>query len=350
MITDLYVLVLAGGSGERFWPLSRKNRPKQLLQLFGDKTLLEETVDRLDGFVPSANVLVLTNQEQEKAVRGLLPQLPSENIVAEPAKRDTAPAIALGAAWVAVRNPKATMVVLPSDQLIKDRAAFQADLRLAVAIANSAEALVTIGIKPTWACPGFGYIELGAPMPKGGFEVARFREKPEPQTAMEFLKAGKFRWNAGMFIWSVPVLRDVLAQHAPELDQFINTVQQNGELAGPLADLFPHLPKTSIDFAIMEKAERVAVVDASFDWDDVGGWPALAKYLPQDTLGNASNVEFSGLNAGNNIVYSNQKGRIALLGVSDLLVVQTGDGLLICKREEAEKIKNLLGQVPSDLH
>ena len=350
MNPDLYVLVLAGGSGERFWPLSRRNRPKQLLQLFSEKTLLEETVDRLVGFVPSGNVLVLTNEDQEKAVRELLPGLPAENIVAEPAKRDTAPAIALGAAWVALRNPKATMVVLPSDHLIKDRAAFQNDLRLAAAIANAAEALVTIGIKPTWACPGFGYIELGAPLPSGGFEVVRFREKPDPQTAAEFLKAGNFRWNAGMFIWSLPVLREVLSQHAPELDHFINTVQEHGELSEPLANQFPLLPKISIDFAVMEKAERVAVVDSSFDWDDVGGWPALAKYLPRDEDGNASNLAFSGLNACNNIVYSNGKSRIALMGVSDLLVVQTGDALLVCKREEAEKIKNLLGQVPSDLH
>lgn len=351
MQNETYVLILAGGSGERFWPLSRKSRPKQLLSFFGDKTLLEETLARLEGLVPLQNVLVLTNQDQEKAVRELLPQLPAPNIVAEPAKRDTAPAIALGVAWVALRNPQATMIVLPSDHLIRDREAFQANLRLGVKAARQSGALVTIGIKPTWACPGFGYIETGAALPGGGaFEVVRFREKPDAQTALEFVKQGNFRWNAGMFIWALPSVREVFTKHAPELALFVDRVQQKGELAGPLRDQFPGLPKISIDFAVMEKAGRVAMVEAAFDWDDVGGWPALAKYLPKTPGGNASNAELSELNAKHNIVYSDGTRRIALVGVDDLLVVQTADALLICKREEAEKIKNLLGQLPPELH
>lgn len=349
MCSDTYVLVLAGGSGERFWPLSRKSRPKQLLRLFSDKTMLEETLARLEGFVPLENVFVLTNQDQEQAVRALVPQLPPENIVAEPAKRDTAPAIALGVAWVALRNPNATMVVLPSDHLIRDKQAFQKDLGLAVAAASRSKALVTIGIKPTWACPGFGYIETGEPQGPGVCKVLKFREKPDAATAELFLRKGNFRWNAGMFIWSVPAILEIFQRHAPELGGFVAGVQADGVLEKRLAREFAGLPKISVDFAVMEKAEQVLMVDSSFDWDDVGGWPALAKYLARSGSGNASNVEISELDAADNIVYSDQKARIALMGVKDLLVVQTGDALLICKREEAENIKKLLGTLPPPL-
>lgn len=350
MRSDTYVLILAGGSGERFWPLSRKSRPKQLLQLFSERTMLEETLGRLEGFVPLEHVLVLTNQDQEQSVRELLPQLPAQNIVAEPAKRDTAPAIALGVAWVALRNPEATMIVLPSDHLIRDKEAFLKDLATGADCASKTNALVTIGIKPTWACPGFGYIETGERQENGLFEVTRFREKPDPATAALFLKQGNFRWNAGMFIWSVPAILEVFKEHAPELAGFVSGVQADGQLEKRLSCEFAGLPKISIDFAVMEKAKRVLMVESGFDWDDVGGWAALAKYLAQSGAGNASNIELSELNASNNIVYSTQNTRVALMGVDDLLVVQTGDALLVCKREEAERIKNLLAVLPPQLH
>ncbi|HXA09765.1 MAG TPA: sugar phosphate nucleotidyltransferase, partial [Chthoniobacterales bacterium] len=185
MTKPLYALILAGGSGERFWPLSRRARPKQLLKLVSEKTLLEETIDRLAGLVPNERILILTNVEQEAAVRELLPGLPPENIVAEPSKRDTAAAVALATAWVAARDHRATMLVLPADHIIKDQAAFQKTMSTAARAAETTGALVTIGIKPTWACPGFGYIEQGAPAPLPGgsapndiFRVVRFREKP----------------------------------------------------------------------------------------------------------------------------------------------------------------------------
>jgi len=185
MTDSIFALILAGGSGERFWPLSRRARPKQLLKLISEKTLLEETVDRLEGLVPNERILVLTNVDQEAAVRGLLHDLPPENIVAEPAKRDTAAAVALATAWVAARNHQATMLVLPADHVIKDQAAFQKTMATAARAAEETGALVTIGIKPTWPCPGFGYIERGAsaplrsgPVPNEIFRVVRFREKP----------------------------------------------------------------------------------------------------------------------------------------------------------------------------
>jgi len=352
----LYVLILAGGSGERFWPLSRKNRPKQLLSLFSKETLLEATLRRLDGLVPASQILILTNSDQEAAVRALCPQLPAENIVAEPAKRDTAAAIALGAGWIAKRAPDATMIVLPADHLIEDSAGFQRTLRVAAAAAEETGDLVTIGIKPTWACPGFGYIEVGdrarlVHKPEGpdAFEVARFREKPSAELAETFLKQGNFRWNAGMFIWTVGAILSAFNRHAPELGEFISKVHGNPDLAAVLRDVFPTLPKISIDYAVLEKAQRVLVVESGFDWDDIGSWTAITKYLTSDGAENVGNVGLTTLESRDNLVYSTEKKTIALLGVQDLIIVETADALMICSKHEAERIKHLVAQVPPEL-
>jgi mannose-1-phosphate guanylyltransferase len=354
--SSLYVLILAGGSGERFWPLSRRSRPKQLLSLFSDETLLEATLRRLDGLVPRTNVLILTNAEQEVGVRALAKNLPAENIVAEPAKRDTAAAIALGVAWIAARDANATMIVLPADHLIQDIPGFQRTLRTAATAAQTSGDLVTIGIKPTWACPGFGYIELGAAHPvtdsppgPSVFAAVRFREKPSVELAETFLAQGNFRWNAGMFIWTIRAILSAFERHAQPLAEFVNKVHANGDFARLLRDDFPRLPKISIDYAVMEKAGRVLVVESDFDWDDIGSWTAVAKYLPDAGSGNRANALLKTLDAGNNIVFSNQPQVIALMGVHDLVVVQTADALLICNRHEAEKIKNILAHIPPEL-
>lgn len=353
---SLYVLILAGGSGERFWPLSRKARPKQLLSLFGGDTLLESTLSRLDGLVPAENILILTNADQEAAVRGLAVHLPAENIVAEPAKRDTAAAIALGVGWVAARDTEATMIVLPADHLIKDTAGFQKTLTTAVAAARQTGELVTIGIQPTWACPGFGYIECGGAQAlreiSGGpavHEVRSFREKPDAELAEQFLRQGNFRWNAGMFIWTIPAILSALRRHAPELGSFVTRLHSGEDFAKMLSVVFPTLPKISIDYAVMEKAARVLMVESAFDWDDVGSWTAVAKYLADQGAGNVGNCEVSTLDSSGSIVFSSQKRRIALLGVNDLIIVDTPDALLVCSRHEAERIKHLIAKVPPEL-
>jgi mannose-1-phosphate guanylyltransferase len=346
MTNPPFVLILAGGSGERFWPLSRRAKPKQLIQLLSARTLLEDTVARLAGFVPPERILILTNGEQEKAVREVVPELPPENIVAEPAKRDTAAAVALGVAWIARRDPTATMLVLPADHVIRDTASFQRDLATAAQAAQELGALVTIGIRPTWACPGFGYIELGEragdfPDTTPIFNVKRFREKPAPELAQVFFDAGTYRWNAGMFAWTLPaVLRELSAQ-LPVLADFVAQVRTADDFQQALAEKFAVLPKISIDYAIMENADRVVMLDASFDWDDVGSWLAVAEYLPKDEQDNASNCAVTALHARENIVFSNQPGTISLLGVSGLIVVQTADATLICQKSDAERIKQL---------
>ena len=355
MSNPIYALILAGGSGERFWPLSRRNRPKQLLRLVSERTLLEETIARLDGFVPNERILILTNVEQEKSVRDLLKGFPKQNIIAEPAKRDTAAAVALGAGWVAARDHSATMLAFPADHVIADRAAFQETMKTAAAAAEETGALVTIGIKPTWACPGFGYIEQGEPVRLRGdgkivvHRVVRFREKPNIDLAESFLRKGNFRWNAGMFVWSVPTVLSEFNRHAPELADFISQVRSPKDIDKILHERFAKLPRISFDYAIMEKADRVLVVEASFDWDDVGSWQAVARYFKNDEHGNAANTALIALDSSDNVIFNDGETTVALLGVHNLIVVRTADAILICHRHQAEKIKNLVGKLPPEL-
>jgi len=355
MSNPIYALILAGGSGERFWPLSRRNRPKQLLRLVSERTLLEETIARLDGFVPNERILILTNVEQEKAVRDLLKGFPKQNIIAEPAKRDTAAAVALGAGWVAARDHSATMLAFPADHVIGDRAAFQETMKTAAAAAEELGALVTIGIKPTWACPGFGYIEQGEPVRLRAdnkiavHRVVRFREKPNVDLAESFIRKGNFRWNAGMFVWSVPTVLSEFNRHAPELADFISQVRSQKDLEKILQERFAKLPRISFDYAIMEKADRVLVVEASFDWDDVGSWQAVARYFKNDEHGNAANTTLLAVDSSDNVIFNDSETTVALLGVHNLIVVRTGDAILICHRHQAEKIKNLIGKLPPEL-
>jgi mannose-1-phosphate guanylyltransferase len=356
MPNPIYALILAGGSGERFWPLSRRARPKQLLRLVSDKTLLEETLGRLEGLVAPDRTLVLTNTEQESAVRKLLGGFPKENIIAEPAKRDTAAAVALGTGWVVARDHAATMLVLPADHVIANQEAFQETLALAADAADETGELVTIGIKPTWACPGYGYIEQGQPVrlrkhPDNDaiHRVLRFREKPNRDLAESFLRKGNFRWNAGMFVWSVPTVLREFNRHAPELADFISQLRAPKNFENALRDRFSKLPRISFDYAIMEKAGRVLVVEANFDWDDIGSWRAVANYFKKDKQANAANCAITALDSSNNIVFEEDGTTIALLGVHDLIVVRTKDSLLVCHRHEAEKIKNLIGKLPPEL-
>src|SRR5881227_4485048 len=356
MPDSMYALILAGGSGERFWPLSRRARPKQLLSLVSNKPLLEETLARLEGLIPPERILILTNAEQESAVRKLLRDFPKENIVAEPAKRDTAAAIALGTGWVAVRDHAAIMAVLPADHVIANGEAFQQTLALAADAAEETSELVTVGIKPTWACPGFGYIEHGKPIrlrkrPDNDavHRVVRFREKPNLDLAESFLRKGNFRWNAGMFVWSVPTVLREFNRHAPELADFISQLRAPENFEKALRERFSKLPRISFDYAIMEKADRVLVVEASFDWDDIGSWRAVSNYFEKDKQGNAANCAITTLKSTNNIVFEEDGTTIALLGVHDLIVVRTQDALLICHRHEAERIKDLIGRIPPEL-
>ena len=353
---SLFAVVLAGGHGERFWPLSRKARPKHHLALFTHRSLLESTIDRLIGLVIPANILVLTGVDQADAVRALLPDIPANNIIVEPERRDTAAAMALAAGVIARRDPNGTAIVLPSDHHIPCTQSLQQTLQNAVTVARSSQSIVTVAIQPDWPCPGFGYLELGTPFGNATPEaptahpVLRFHEKPTICVAKEYLSRGNFQWNAGMFVWTVPALLQALASTAPQLALFCEDLGKTEYLQAFLTDRFHAVPKISFDFAVMEKLPNALAVEATFQWDDLGGWPAAGKYLPTDLDGNSSNASIQATDSRGNIVFSTDPNQhIALLGVENLIVVNTGDALLVCPRDQAERLKEIVAGLPPSL-
>jgi mannose-1-phosphate guanylyltransferase len=364
-----YACIMAGGSGERFWPMSRQRSPKQLTKLFGDTTLIEDTVRRLEGIVRRENILVLTNQVQLEATRNVLPMLKAEQIVAEPAKRDTAPASALAVALVRSRDPKGVMALLSSDALIHDGERCGQQIGAALAHAAKTDALLTFGIPPTFASTGFGYLETGDEVARGADgsvfrQVKRFVEKPDAATAQHYVETKRFLWNAGMFVWRVDAFLAEADRNAPGLAKFIREFPAAHPAAGSgqnispgarsaaelyIEEHFPTLePKVSLDYAIMEKATAVETVIAEFDWDDVGLWTALPKHIAPDPSGNTICGIATAVASTNNIVVSNGR-MIALCGVNDLVVVETPDAVLVCHRDAVQNIKQLVQQLPKQL-
>ncbi|HWA87188.1 MAG TPA: sugar phosphate nucleotidyltransferase [Opitutus sp.] len=349
---NAYICVMAGGSGERFWPMSRNQTPKHLLKLFTDHTLLEDTVRRLEGVVPLKNFFVLTNEVQLAATRKALPFLAPEQIIAEPAKRDTAPAAALATGLVRARNSDGVMALLPADHLIENAERLAQQMGAALARAATTEALLTFAIKPTYASPGFGYLEMGGELARsaeGGVvrRVVRFVEKPDIPTAEKYVASGNYAWNAGMFVWRVGAFLAETEKHAPELAKFVKAFPA-GDPTKYLAEKFPSLPKISVDFAIMEKAAAVETIIAEYDWDDVGMWTSLPPHLPKDADGNAARGTILTVDAKNNIAMSSGR-TIALVGVKDLVVVETPDAVLVCHRDNVQEIKKLMAQLPPEL-
>jgi len=351
--SKFFACIMAGGSGERFWPMSRTQTPKHLLKLFSGRTLLEETVRRTQSVVPAENIFVLTNVAQVEATRQALDGiLPAAQIVAEPAKRDTAPAAALATALVRARAGEgATLALLPADAFISDVTAYGRQLGAALERASAGKAILTIGIKPDHPATGFGYLEMGAVVAEGSGgsvrSVRRFVEKPDLATAEEYVSSARFAWNAGMFFWQAGLFLAESERNAPELARFIREFPA-GNFTDYLAASFVTLPKISVDYAIMEKAAAVETMLTEFDWDDVGLWTALPKHLPQDAAGNATRGQVFTSESGNNIAVSNGR-TIALCGVKDLVVVETADAVLVCHRDAVQDIKKITQQLPKEL-
>jgi mannose-1-phosphate guanylyltransferase len=350
-----HACIIAGGSGERFWPMSRAKAPKHLLKLFSEKTLLEATILRLKGIVADQNIWILTNASQVPLIEKALPGFPSAQIVAEPAKRDTAPAAALATGLVRARNPDGVVALLPADALIKDSKRFGEQLLQGFKWAagegpeGSGTGLFTFAITPNHPATGFGYLELGDKItvgPEGSrlLKVSRFVEKPDLASAKAYLEGKKHAWNAGMFLWGVgPFLAEV-ERNEPELAAFVREFPP-GDPAPYLAERFAKLPKISVDYAIMEKAARVSTIIADFDWDDVGSWTALPAHLGADASGNVSKGAVVSVDSTGTIAVSN--GRvIALCGVKDLVVVETEDAVLVCHRDCVQDVKKLLPHLP----
>jgi mannose-1-phosphate guanylyltransferase len=363
-IKDRFVIIMAGGRGERFWPLSREKMPKQLLALLGKKSFLQEAVDRVLPLVPAKNIFVITNEAQLPEVRKQLPKIPKQNLIAEPMGRDTCAAVTLGAALVGARSTTGVMAVLPADHVIPDGKKFQQVLSDAFDVAAQGQAIVTIGIKPTGPDTGYGYIHAGAelPTPPGAkktkttfFKAERFVEKPNFETALEYVNSGQYRWNAGMFVWSFITITNGLEKHQPEMfaacQRWFKVANNPAKLAKVLAKEYPGIKKISIDFALMEKAQNVIVADGTFEWDDLGAWPALARHIKRDAEGNAAVADFIHVDAARNIIYdARTKNRtpIAVVGLRDSILVQTDDAVLLAHKSQAQKVKELVRKLGED--
>lgn len=350
---DIFAVVLAGGRGERFWPKSRAARPKQLQALTGGMTMIEETLARVAPLAPPGRQWIITSQELAEAVTSVVGAGPK--VIGEPMGRNTAPAIAMAASEIARQSPEAVMIVLPSDHHIRDVPAFRGVLARAVALAQKGY-LVTIGIKPERPETGYGYIERGGALEgEGCFSVKSFREKPDLKTAEGFLASGSFYWNGGIFVWTVRSIMESIREHMPSLHLATNDWQSQGGLsAGPEAfgRYFEAVEKISIDYGVMEKAARagpgqglgVAVVFGDFGWDDLGSWEAAARYYPADASGNRVSGECLAVESRDNIVVSDQ-GLIGLLGVEGLVVVRSGDAVLVCRRERAQEVRRVVEEL-----
>jgi mannose-1-phosphate guanylyltransferase len=346
---DFYPVILAGGRGTRFWPLSRKCKAKQLLPLNSEKSMIQETFERLLPLSKPKNFWVITNDDLRTPIARQLKKLSTKQIVAEPCGRNTAPAIGLAAFLLLRESPNAVLGLFPSDHVVTDEKKFQRDLRHAVEIAAAGENIVVIGIPPTRPETGYGYIEAGAKAKNGALQVRRFREKPDAATASHFLQEGNYYWNGGIFIWSARTLADALTEHLPKTATVLQELASHygtRKFGKALAALYPQCENISVDYAIAEprsaKGEGksgIYCIPASFGWNDLGSWTALYEHRQkqQDEYENlvSANGSFM-LNAGGNFIMSDKF--VAAVGVNDLVVVETDDALLITTRENSQEV------------
>ena len=363
-VKNRFVIIMAGGRGERFWPVSREKMPKQLLALLGKKSFLQETVDRVLPLVPVKNIFIITNEKQLPEVRKQLPKIPKANLIAEPVNRNTCAAVTLGAALVGARSTTGVMAILPADHVIPEEKQFQQVLNDAFDLASRGRAIVAIGIKPAGPDTGYGYIRVGEalPPPSGAkkykttfFRAEQFVEKPHFDRALEYVNSGQYRWNAGMFVWSFVTITEGLQKHQPEMyaacQRWFKVAGKPAKLAKTLAKDYPGLKKTSIDYALMEHAQNVIVADGAFEWDDLGSWTALARHLKPDAEGNCVVADFIHVDGARNIIFdARTKNRtpIAVVGLRDSILVQTDDAVLLAHKSQAQKVKELVRKLAED--
>jgi mannose-1-phosphate guanylyltransferase len=358
-----FVVILAGGRGERFWPMSRAATPKHLLALLGKQSLLQAAVERAAALVPLANILIITTEAQAAAVRRQAPRLPKENVLVEPCGRDTCAAVALSAAVVGQRSTNAVMALVPADHVIPETRGYLNILEDAFDLASRGQVIITLGIRPTEPATGYGYIRTGVelPSPHGRkpyktrfFKAEQFVEKPPYDRALEYVNSGAYRWNAGMFVWSFVTITESLGKHAPELAAACRRwfdAAGTPKLAKVLSQEYPGLERISIDFAVLEQAQNVVVAAADFAWDDLGSWTALGRHLKADAAGNCALADFVHVDAARNIVVDarvKHRTPIALVGLRDAIVVQTDDATLVAHKSQAQKVKELVAKLAAE--
>jgi mannose-1-phosphate guanylyltransferase len=345
---DLHAVIIAGGKGTRFWPLSRARMPKQFLPIASSRTMLEETVRRILPLVPPKKILTVANAAQTKIIARLLPRFPKGNLLVEPAGRNTGPSLLLAMARIFLKNPDAVVAVLPADHVITDIPTFLKKMEAAAAAAASEEALIIFGVPPTFPSSGFGYIHCRKEnfrniLNEKFFEVASFKEKPSYDQALEFIREGNHFWNSGMFIWRAGVFARKMENCAPDFHEYwlkvLDAVKSKSK--EKLEAVFKEIPAISIDYALMEKARGVLACEGNFGWSDVGAWSALAGIWDTDAEGNAVVGESVILDCRNAICYNPGK-LTALLGVEDLIVINTKDVLLVCRKDQDQRVKEIL--------
>ncbi len=353
----LHAVIMAGGSGTRFWPQSRKQRPKQLLRLAGPRTMIQATVDRVAEFIAAEQTWVVTNRQQAVETARQLADIPADQILIEPCGRNTAPCIGLAAIRLLERDPDAAMLVMPADHVIGTKTQFEAGVRAAMEIVESdPQALVLFGVTPDYPATGFGYIERGEALARHAksYQVASFQEKPDRKKAEEFAATGKFYWNCGIFVWRADRILNALAEYEPEIYQKLQKLKpairtENWDNA--LEAIFPEMKSISIDYAVLERAPGVIVVEAPYAWDDVGSWEALPRLLGEDENQNTVDAAFCGLETKGCIVRSTVEDHlVAAIGMEDCIIVHTPDATLVAKKDNPEAVKQLVALIEKAGH
>lgn len=349
-----YALIMCGGSGSRFWPKSRRAYPKQFLKAVGDKTMIQNTYERIKSFLPSENIFIVTNKSYVEIIRKQLPDINPDNLIIEPLQKETATCIGHSAVKLMKNDPEAVMIVLPSDHYIEDAKQFINTLQQGLLIAENSKALVTIGVKPERPETAYGYIQLGKKLEGDWlidtYKIRRFTEKPNKEKAREFIEKGTYLWNSGMFIWKASVLLKQYKKYLPDIYESLKKIKEaigTEEEDRVLGEEYEKIEGISIDYGIMEKSKDVYVMECNFRWDDIGNWTAMQGYMDKDEWGNHIKGDFCHVDSRDCIVYGGKR-LIAAVGVNDLIIVDAEDVLLICGRERDQDIKELINKLKED--
>jgi len=350
----VYIVIMAGGGGTRFWPWSREKRPKQILPILSDRPMIWETVERVRPFAPAEKIFIVTARSQAKELHRQVPQIPPGNILMEPQGKNTAPCLCLAAVHIQKRDPEAVMVALPADHFIGNQRGFLRTLKAGARFAADQDFLITLGVRPTEPETGFGYIQEGTLLGKDGgiqiFKAKAFREKPAQKKAVAYLRRGDYFWNSGIFIWRITVFWEAMKKFLPAVYQAMMTFQPSlgtGRERRVLERVYSGIQPISVDYGIMERADNVAVMEAQFSWNDVGSWGALGKLWQRDKKGNALNKENKKIlliDSSGCLIRGEEK-LIAVIGLQDLIVVEAGNALLVCPKERSQEVRRILEEL-----
>ena len=348
----LHAVIMAGGSGTRFWPRSRRRLPKQFLKFGSERTLLQETVERCRPLIPAERTWIVTGRDHADETGRQLADVSPSRVLIEPCGRNTAPCIGLAALLVHAVDSEGVMLVMPSDHFIRSTSEFQRAVQRAIGlIEQSPNRPVLFGVPPTYPATGFGYIHRGEPLASdhgSAFRVAEFREKPDSATAASYLASGDYFWNCGIFVWRADTILRAIEQHAPEVAARLNALRPaigTDQWPDAFEAEFPQMPSISIDYAVLERASEVCIVPATFEWDDVGSWPALSRLLPQDTAGNTSDGSFCGVNTNGCVIASSNEHLVATYGVCDLVIVYTPTATLVADKHDETAMRQLIAEL-----